>query len=288
MAFRAKQLRMVLLPLALASVGQAQAVDTREVIIDRQVELAISPEHLGHVLASPNRDFTLPFVTQANSWWVFAKPSAKVAWVDKSYLQDPRNIEVKTVYFDFDVDVPLDPSAAMAQLSVVKALPVTYLLVGHADEVGSDAYNMQLSVRRANNMREVLVRAGIPASQIQTLGKGNRILASLRNQALNRRVEVIVRGDPKTKAEVKKALVIQAARARQGRMEQDALRRTQQVRPPQFPSGAAPVAPEAAPRPQANAPTRNVQPSATQRALLPPVRESQMNATNPFYDGKEQ
>src|SRR5690606_13986558 len=197
-------LRMVLLPLAVASVGQAQAVDTREVIIDRQVELAISPEHLGHVLASPNRDFTLPYVTQASSWWVFAKPSAKVAWVDKSYLQDPRNIEVKTVYFDFDVDVPLDPSAAMAQLSVVKAFPVTYLLVGHADEVGTDAYNMHLSVRRANNMREVLVRAGIPASQIQALGKGNRVLASLRNQSLNRRVEVIVRGDPKTKAEVKK------------------------------------------------------------------------------------
>lgn len=290
MAFRVKHLRMILLPLAVVSASPAQAVDTREVIIDRQVGLAISPEHLGHVLATPNRDFTLPFVTGANSWWVFAQPRNQASWVDKSYLEDPRNIEIRRVYFDFDIDTPVDASAVLALLRTVKDLPVSYLLVGHADEVGTDRYNMNLSIRRANNMRQDLVDLGIPGNSIKAIGKGNHVLASLRNQALNRRVEVIIRGDKKVRAQVEKAFAAQAAQARRVRMEQQALERAQEDRfHPYARTGPSfPATPRVTATPAQAATEHQKKPmSATHKSLLPPVRESQMNGNNPFDDGKE-
>lgn len=289
-AFRAAQLRMILLSLAVASAMPVKAVDTREVIIDRQAELAISPEHRGHVLASPNRDFTLPYTTGASNWWVFAQPRAQAVWVDESYLHDPRNIEVRRTYFDFDVDSPIDASAVIALLKSIKDIPVSYLLVGHADEVGTNAYNMRLSVSRANNMRELLVEAGLDRKSIKAIGKGNHVLASLRNQALNRRVEIIVRGSDELRAEVKKVFAAQTAQARRAKMEQDALKRATNARfePSQRPvpgfSTSVPISPT---RRNSSADSQKKSLNATQKAILPPVRESQMGSNNPFFDGKE-
>ena len=48
------------------------------------------------------------------------------------------------------------------------------IAVGHADRIGSDAYNMKLSVRRADSVKAYLVSKGIGASRIYTEGKGMR------------------------------------------------------------------------------------------------------------------
>ena len=48
------------------------------------------------------------------------------------------------------------------------------IAVGHADRLGSDAYNMKLSVRRADSVKAYLVSKGIAASRIYTEGKGER------------------------------------------------------------------------------------------------------------------
>jgi len=48
------------------------------------------------------------------------------------------------------------------------------IAVGHADRIGSDAYNMKLSVRRADSVKAYLVSKGIPANRIYTEGKGKR------------------------------------------------------------------------------------------------------------------
>lgn len=46
-------------------------------------------------------------------------------------------------------------------------------VTGHTDRIGSDAYNMKLSVRRAESVKKYLVDAnGIPATKIFTSGKG--------------------------------------------------------------------------------------------------------------------
>jgi len=48
------------------------------------------------------------------------------------------------------------------------------IAVGHADRLGSDAYNMKLSVRRADSVKAYLVSKGVAASRVYTEGKGER------------------------------------------------------------------------------------------------------------------
>lgn len=46
------------------------------------------------------------------------------------------------------------------------------IAIGHADRIGSDAYNMKLSLRRADSVKAYLVGKGVPANRVYTEGKG--------------------------------------------------------------------------------------------------------------------
>jgi len=48
----------------------------------------------------------------------------------------------------------------------------TVLITGHTDTVGSNDYNMRLSMRRSNAVKAEMVRQGIPTSAISSNGKG--------------------------------------------------------------------------------------------------------------------
>ncbi|MCM8596101.1 outer membrane protein OmpA [Accumulibacter sp.] len=48
------------------------------------------------------------------------------------------------------------------------------IAVGHTDRIGSDAYNLKLSDRRAASVKQYLVSKGIDANRIYTEGKGER------------------------------------------------------------------------------------------------------------------
>jgi OOP family OmpA-OmpF porin len=82
-----------------------------------------------------------------------------------------------TVNFDFDRYV-IRPDASSKLDDLVGKLRNVNLeviiAVGHADRIGSDAYNMKLSVRRADSVKAYLVSKGIGASRIYTEGKGER------------------------------------------------------------------------------------------------------------------
>jgi outer membrane protein OmpA-like peptidoglycan-associated protein len=43
---------------------------------------------------------------------------------------------------------------------------------GHTDTSGSEVYNMALSLRRANAVKDALVKVGVPAAAITTVGRG--------------------------------------------------------------------------------------------------------------------
>lgn len=70
-------------------------------------------------------------------------------------------------------------------------------VVGHTDFVGTDAYNDDLSLKRALRVRDLLVRRGVPAKIIQAIGRGKREpVVRTTDSAVeprNRRVEIIVR-----------------------------------------------------------------------------------------------
>ena len=82
-----------------------------------------------------------------------------------------------TVNFDFDRYVIRPDSRSKLDDLVGKLRDVNLeviIAVGHADRIGSDAYNMKLSVRRADSVKAYLVSKGIAASRIYTEGKGER------------------------------------------------------------------------------------------------------------------
>jgi outer membrane protein OmpA-like peptidoglycan-associated protein len=67
---------------------------------------------------------------------------------------------------------------------------------GHTDSVGSEEYNMDLSFRRANSVRDLLVQRGVHIRRIETVGFGEtKPVATNATEAgrqLNRRVEIKV------------------------------------------------------------------------------------------------
>ena len=48
------------------------------------------------------------------------------------------------------------------------------IAVGHADRIGSAAYNQKLSEKRAASVKDYLVSKGIPANRVYTEGKGSK------------------------------------------------------------------------------------------------------------------
>jgi outer membrane protein OmpA-like peptidoglycan-associated protein len=70
------------------------------------------------------------------------------------------------------------------------------LIEGHTDSVGSEEYNLTLSERRADSVKESLTSRGIPEGRIATKGYGKKYPVASNDTAAgkqqNRRVEVII------------------------------------------------------------------------------------------------
>jgi len=104
-----------------------------------------------------------------------------------------------TVFFDFDkADISGDANRVLVQAAdSAKSGSFTRITAtGHTDTMGSPRYNMALSIRRANAVRDVLVREGIPASAIVVIGRGEtQLLVPTPDQTKeprNRRVEIFI------------------------------------------------------------------------------------------------
>ncbi|CAN5697935.1 OmpA family protein [soil metagenome] len=67
---------------------------------------------------------------------------------------------------------------------------------GHTDKSGPEAYNMALSLRRANTVKDALVREGVPATAIAVVGRGESQplvqTADGVREPQNRRVEIVI------------------------------------------------------------------------------------------------
>ena len=72
----------------------------------------------------------------------------------------------------------------------------TVRVVGHTDNVGTAAYNQQLSQERALSVARILIRDGVSSSRITYSGRGyNEPIASnatAAGRAQNRRVEIVI------------------------------------------------------------------------------------------------
>lgn len=90
-------------------------------------------------------------------------------------VRNPQGGETLALYFDFDED-RINPRTER-QLEIVAQILLTdpgkkLTLSGHTDSVGTEAYNNELSARRAGVVRDYLTQAGVDPAQIITIAKG--------------------------------------------------------------------------------------------------------------------
>jgi iron complex outermembrane receptor protein len=107
------------------------------------------------------------------------------------------------VFFDFNKS-DLTPEAVsivdQAARNAAPAKATTLTVTGHTDTVGSDAYNMRLSKRRAESVAAELEKDGIASSEITIVAKGKRDLLVPTEDGVrepqNRRVTIVYDGGP--------------------------------------------------------------------------------------------
>ncbi len=101
----------------------------------------------------------------------------------------------------FDFNSAALKSTFYSSLNKIADIMVRYpqtqiLIVGHTDSIGSERYNLDLSLRRANAVADYLIRHGVARTRLGTEGHGElEPLASndsAAGRARNRRVEVFV------------------------------------------------------------------------------------------------
>ncbi len=111
-------------------------------------------------------------------------------------------VNINDVLFDFN-KYTLKPGARekMAKVSgILLAYPGLKLqLEGHTDSVGSDDYNLTLSQKRADAVRDFLTEEGVPLENISAVGLGKADPVASNDTAAgrqqNRRVELVVSGE---------------------------------------------------------------------------------------------
>jgi outer membrane protein OmpA-like peptidoglycan-associated protein len=98
----------------------------------------------------------------------------------------------------FDVNSSVLKSGGYAELdrvaNVLNQYPQTMIRVeGHTDQTGSEQYNLQLSERRANAVKNALIQKGVDPGRVSAIGMGMCCPVSSDNAA-NRRVSMVLTG----------------------------------------------------------------------------------------------
>ena len=133
--------------------------------------------------------------------------------VDRDSLKNRHNIQIEldpiepgkhfvfeNVYFDTDkADLKEASVSSLKRLaSFLTQHPQVQIQVeGHTDNIGGSAYNVALSLKRAESVKHYLVELGLSSERMETLGKGDseplKPNDSDENRSFNRRIEVIIK-----------------------------------------------------------------------------------------------
>lgn len=122
----------------------------------------------------------------------------KCALYDMVNICSSETIMFRTVQFNFNKsDIRKDMKPILDEaVNIIKANDCNYILEGHTCSIGSDAYNLKLSQRRAGSVKDYLSKKGVNPMTLQTIGYGeSRPKADNKTEEgrrLNRRVEIRV------------------------------------------------------------------------------------------------
>ncbi|GEM_PF-6733985 len=127
------------------------------------------------------------------------KESPDVA-ISMDRVSKEKSFSLDNIYFDFD-RADLKPSAIPVILNVKQFLQknpgVRLEILGHTDSEGEETYNLELSQRRADRVKQFLVKNEIKEDRLSSLGMGEKEPISdnttTDGKRLNRRIEFVVR-----------------------------------------------------------------------------------------------
>jgi outer membrane protein OmpA-like peptidoglycan-associated protein len=205
---RASVFIATLLLFAIGASLSISAVNAAEDVTEEQILRALTPAK------EPNLTRSLSLGAPAQ-----ADPAATEA--DRKFFQSLRNRstrslslgereQIATIVTDkpkIDLEINFDYNSDRISAKSLPAVQVlgramsapdlkgsTFIVAGHTDAAGSDAYNQDLSERRADSIKRYLVdKSGIPATDLVTVGYGKTKLKDPANPMAqaNRRVQVV-------------------------------------------------------------------------------------------------
>ena len=150
------------------------------------------PQHANVFALSSQREGYIPYTMSITS------PGDSIL-VGLTRIAKGNSITLNNLYFDYDSDKILPTSYAEIQrlmLFLKKNKNIKIKIVGHTDNQGSNAYNLDLSRRRAVALMDALIRKGIAADRLISEGMGSSQPITTNDteegRAQNRRVEVII------------------------------------------------------------------------------------------------
>lgn len=119
--------------------------------------------------------------------------------LSKQTLEPGKIIQLKNIYFEFDKDELMPRSFVELNklLKIMRDHPKLVIeIMGHTDALGEDAYNLDLSRRRAESVLGFLLENKVSKNRLRSHGEGEaKPIASNETEegrAQNRRVEFIV------------------------------------------------------------------------------------------------
>jgi outer membrane protein OmpA-like peptidoglycan-associated protein len=123
----------------------------------------------------------------------------KIAETHRTALGVVMNLGSEHLKFEFDkAELRAEDRELLSRVAgiLLSSQDYTVSVNGHTDDVGSDAYNQKLSERRAQAVRDYLVKAGLPADVLSVTGHGKALPLVRRAddtaRAKNRRVELAI------------------------------------------------------------------------------------------------
>jgi outer membrane protein OmpA-like peptidoglycan-associated protein len=124
---------------------------------------------------------------------------SKIAETHRTALGVVMNLGSDHLKFEFDkAELRPEDRELLSRVAgiLLSSQDYTVSVNGHTDDVGSDSYNQKLSERRAQAVRDYLVKAGVPADVLSVTGHGKALplvrAGTDAARAKNRRVELAI------------------------------------------------------------------------------------------------
>ncbi|WP_299545806.1 OmpA family protein [uncultured Helicobacter sp.] len=153
---------------------------------------------LRHLISLDGRSDIIGMVGFSIPFGTYAREAEVIEEVEATQKQNPKLSHIHT----FSVQFPFDSSVVAPKYSAeikdfaqsMKENPnQTAIISGHTDSTGNDAYNQKLSERRANAVKDAILKEGVQAERLEAKGYGESKPigdnATKEGRKQNRRVE---------------------------------------------------------------------------------------------------